>query len=325
MADAAPVLSFGELLIDLIATGSATSLLDVDTLAVRPGGAPANVAVALARLGVSSALCSVVGDDPFGERLLRVLDLNEVERSRVRQDIRADTTLAFAWKDQRGDGHFRLMRQADILLGVDDVDAAGIAGLAAIVVGSVSLSGQPSRKAIELAVRRAREAGIPVCFDVNMRPTVWPDAQTARQACAQLLPLTTLLKLSLDDAKVLLDLDNAEDIAMVFDALSVHGCRCIVLTDGARGAWFSNQLKVGYSDPVHLPAFDIEAVEPTGAGDAFMAATISRLIARKWQPLTFDDVRYASAAGALTTTRAGAIDSLPILDEIDAFLRDHPG
>jgi sugar/nucleoside kinase (ribokinase family) len=97
-----------------------------------------------------------------------------------------------------------------------------------------------------------------------------------------------------------------------------------VLTDGARGAWFSKSLEHGYSEPVHQPAFDIDAVEPTGAGDAFMAATIARLIDRRWQSLTNGDVRFASAAGALTTTRPGAIDSLPTRAEVDAFLRHHP-
>lgn len=323
MAKPAPVLSIGELLIDLIATGEATSLLDVDTLAVRPGGAPANVAVALAQQGVHAALCAVVGQDPFGERLVAVLDRKHVDRTRVRQDAHADTTLAFAWKDERGDGHFRLLRQADALLSVDLVEAAGIPELPAIVVGSVSLSMQPARTAIEIAVERAAESGVPVCFDVNMRPTIWPDRASAQNACAQILPSTTLLKLSLDDARVLLDLEDPENIDTVFEALSDFGCRFIVLTDGARGAWFSNKLDDGYSAPVHLPAFAIEAIEPTGAGDAFMAATISRLIDRNWNPLTLDDMRYASAAGALTTTRQGAIDSLPSRDEIDAFLREY--
>lgn len=323
MANPAPVLSFGELLIDLIATGNATSLLDVDTLAARPGGAPANVAVALARQGVPAALCAVVGQDPFGERLLAVLDSKHVDRTRVRQDPRVDTTLAFAWKDARGDGHFRLLRQADALLSVEQVEAARIPDLPAIVVGSVSMSMQPSRSAIESAVERAIAAGVPVCFDVNMRPTIWPDRETAQCACAHILPSTTLLKLSLDDARVLIDLDDPEEIGAVFEALSGYGCRFIVLTDGARGSWFSNKRENGYSEPVHLPAFAIEAVEPTGAGDAFMAATISRLLDSDWAPLTPDDMRYASAAGALTTTRPGAIDSLPSRDEIEAFLRDH--
>lgn len=325
MASVPPVLAFGELLIDLIATGSATSLLDANTLSVRPGGAPANVALALARLGIPSALCSVIGRDPFGERLLGVIDANGVDRSRVRQVSHADTTLAFAWKDERGDGHFRLLRQADILLNVDDVDSANIADLAAIVVGSVALSAQPSRTAIEVAVQHAAEAGVPVCFDVNLRPTIWPDRRTARHACEQILPSTSLLKLSLDDAMFLLDLRENPPAEAVFAALDDFAFDSVVVTDGARGCWFSNWGPAGYSPPVHLPGFAIDAVEPTGAGDAFMAATISRLVERDWEPLTLEDVRFASAAGALTTMRSGAIDALPTRAEIDAFLLTHPG
>lgn len=324
MATTAPVLSFGELLIDLIATGGATSLIDADMLAVRPGGAPSNVAVALARQGVPAALCAVVGQDPFGERLLAVLDANEVDHSRVRRTADADTTLAFAWKDERGDGHFRLLRQADILLNDDDVDSAGIAETTAIVVGSVALSSEPSRSAIERAVRRANEAEVPVCFDVNMRPTLWPDRATAQRACEPILAGTTILKLSLDDARFLRDLDPDDEVSAVFEACSGYGCASIVLTDGARGAWMANKLDDGYSEPVHIPAFAIAAVEPTGAGDAFTAAIVSRLIDRAWAPLTVADIRYASAAGALTTTRPGAIDSLPTRAEIEIFLREHP-
>lgn len=325
MTRIAPVVSFGELLIDLIAADSATSLLDADTLHVRPGGAPANVAVALARQGVASALCSVIGHDPFGERLLNVLDANGVDRSRVRRDSRADTTLAFAWKDERGDGHFRLQRQADALLDVDDVERAAIEQAAAIVVGSVALSAQPSRTAIEVAVQRAADAGVPVCFDVNLRPSLWPDRRSARHACESILSSTTLLKLSLDDAVSLLDLPTSPSVAEVFEALEEFGPDFIVLTDGARGCWFSNLDVHGYSEPAHLPGFRIDAVEPTGAGDAFMAATIARLLDRDWQQLEIDDMRWASAAGALTTTRPGAIDSLPSRAEIEAFLHERMG
>jgi sugar/nucleoside kinase (ribokinase family) len=321
MTDDAPVLSIGELLIDLIAAGNATSLLDVETLSVRPGGAPANVAVALARQGVPAALCSVVGRDPFGDRLLSVLDSHGVDRSRVRQDTTADTSLAFAWKDQRGDGHFRLLRQADVLLNIGDIEAARIENLAAIVVGSVSLSLQPARSAIARAIQLASAAGVPVCFDVNMRPTIWPDRERARQACEPILRAATLLKLSLDDACFMLDTEGNVDVGNIFAQLSGYGARFIVLTDGPRGAWFSNREDGQWTPPIYQPAFDIAAVEPTGAGDAFMAGCIARLIGRDWTCLTVEDVRYAAAAGALTTTRPGAIDSLPTGVEIESYLR----
>lgn len=320
MANNRPVLSIGEFLIDLIADERATGLLDATELAVRPGGAPANVAVALARQGIPAALCAVVGQDPFGDRLIAVLDANNVDRSRVRQDSRADTTLAFAWKGAGGDGHFRLVRQADTLLDTDDINAAGIAQLSAIVVGSVSLSQQPSRAAIETSTELAAAVGVPVCFDVNMRPTIWPDLDAARGACKSILLQTNLLKLSLDDARILLDFDESAGAKGVIEALANYTFDYIVVTDGARGAWFSNWLSIGYSEPVHVPAFAVEAVEPTGAGDAFTAAIIARLIENDWAPLTVEDVCYASAAGALTTTRSGAINSLPSRDDINAFL-----
>lgn len=314
------VLSIGEFLIDLIATGSATSLLDANELAVRPGGAPANVAVALARQGIPSAVCAVVGMDPFGERLLGVLDGKGVDRSRVRQEARADTTLAFAWKDARGDGHFRLLRQADVLLRNEDIEAAGIPSLAAIVAGSVALSAQPACAAIERAAEIARQAEVPVCFDVNMRPSLWPDRTAARAACQALLESATLLKLSLDDARFLLDFNGEASATGVFGALAGYGHRYIVLTDGARGAWFANWREGAHSEPVHVPAYPIEAVEPTGAGDAFLAGIVARLIGSDWAPLTLDDVRYASAAGALTTLLPGAIDSMPTRAEIETFV-----
>jgi fructokinase len=121
-----PVLSFGETLIDLISSDNANRLEDVTSFAVRVGGAPANVVVALARLGVPSAFCGVVGNDPFASRLRTTLSANNVDLSRLRGTNEADTTIAFAWKDERGDGHFRLIRMADRLLDIRDVDDARI-------------------------------------------------------------------------------------------------------------------------------------------------------------------------------------------------------
>ncbi|MCO5221876.1 MAG: PfkB family carbohydrate kinase [Thermomicrobiales bacterium] len=164
---------------------------------------------------------------------------------------------------------------------------------------------------------------MPVCFDVNMRPAIWRDRTTARAACAPILDAATLLKLSLDDARSLLDLPDEPEADDVFRALAGVPANSIVLTDGARGSWYSNRIAGVFSAPVFVPSFRIEAVEPTGAGDAFLAAIIARLIDRSWEPLELDDVRYASAAGALTTTRAGAIDSLPSKSEIDVFLHEH--
>lgn len=322
----AVVLSLGETLIDLIVDDGAPSLEAASAFVGRPGGAPANVAVALARLGVPAAFGGVVGDDPFGRRLRAGLAAEGVDVGRLRATGEAATTLAFAWKDARGDGHFWLLRAADVRLSPADVDAAGIDGVAALVIGSVALAGEPSRSGISRAAELAVAAGVPVCFDVNLRPTLWPDMAEARAACAPILERVTLLKLSLDDARHLFD--ARDDPVAVVEGLRVAGSGTgvdrsaaggpmIVLTDGERGCWYASP---GTGPVRHVPAFPVAAEEPTGAGDAFTAALVSRLLTRGWSALDEADVRYAAAAGALATTRPGAWEGLPTAAELEAFL-----
>ncbi|HET7093789.1 MAG TPA: carbohydrate kinase [Thermomicrobiales bacterium] len=310
------ILSLGETLIDLIVADGAPSLEAASAFAARMGGAPANVAVALARLDAASAFCGVVGADPFGDKLRAGLAANGVDVSRLRSAEDRPTSLAFAWKDRRGDGHFWLLRAADTLLSPADAERAGVPALAAIVVGSVALSEEPSRRAIERAVEIAAVSGVPVCFDVNLRPSLWRSLADARAACRPILARSDLLKLSLDDARGLLGADATPDSA-VARMLAETPAELVVLTDGDRGCWYATR-----QAPVvrHIPALPVEAVEPTGAGDAFTAALVIRLLERGWQSTNDDDLRYASAAGALATTKPGAWEGLPTRAELDAFV-----
>jgi sugar/nucleoside kinase (ribokinase family) len=123
-----------------------------------------------------------------------------------------------------------------------------------------------------------------------------------------------LLKLSVDDARLLFD--SGEPPALMAHLRRLPP-RFVVLTDGARGAWYTRR---GSDEVRHVPAFAVEAVEPTGAGDAFTAGLLARLLARGWSDLDEADVRYASAAGALATTKTGAMDGLPTASELSAFL-----
>lgn len=303
----------GEILIDFIVADGASSLDSAETFIARSGGAPANVAVALARLGVPAAFCGVVGHDPFGSRLAVQLAAEGVDVSRLRRSEHEATTLAYAWKDARGDGHFWLLRGADTALSEADAEGAGIPRLAALVVGSVALSSQPSRTAVLAAVDLARHDSVPVVFDVNLRPTLWSDLASARSLCENVARHSQLVKLSLDDAFGLYGPDISPESAI--ETVMAVGPRSVVLTDGERGAWFSCGTAI-----THVAAFAVEAVEPTGAGDAFNAAIIARSLASQWSALSAEDVRYAAAAGALATTRPGAWDGLPNRGELDAFL-----
>lgn len=307
----------GEILIDFIVADGATSLESADAFLARAGGAPANAAVALARLGIPSAFCGVVGDDPFGSRLRRELTGENVDVARLRQSDEAATTLAYAWKDSRGDGHFWLLRGADPLLDARDVAAAGIEQLAALMIGSVSLAARPSQDAVESAVASAHAAGVPVVFDVNLRPTLWSNLTDAVPICEEIARRSDLVKLSLDDARGLLGPRVTPEAAVVhFVALAP---RAVVLTDGDRGCWFSAGKASGIE---FVPAFAVDAIEPTGAGDAFSAGLIARLMESGWSHPTVDDIRFAAAAGAMATTRRGAWDGLPSRSELDTFLAD---
>ena len=309
-----PVLAIGETLIDLIVSDGSPDLTRATAFGARDGGAPANVAVALARLGVPSAFGGVVGDDAFGRRLRGVLNREGVDTSRLRATPEAPTSLAFAWKDARGDGHFSLLRLADRLLTNEDIDGFGVEGLAGLVVGSVALAAEPSRAAITHAVILAAAAGVPVVFDVNLRPSLWPDLTAAADACRPIIDRATVLKASLDDVRALLG--AGDDPIVALRAIAALPPRIAVLTDGARGSYLLDES----GQPHHVPAFPVEAVEPTGAGDAFTAALVSRLIERGWTAPDAADVRYASAAGALATTKAGAMEGLPRRAELDGFM-----
>jgi fructokinase len=305
----------GEILIDFIVSDGAASLAEAESFVARAGGAPANAAVALARLGIPSAFCGVIGDDPFGGRLRRELATEDVDTSRLRATTDAATTLAFAWKDERGNGHFWLLRGADTLLAPADADAAGIADLAALVVGSVALAAEPSRGAIARAIALARAANVPVVFDVNLRPTLWARLEDAASLSETVMRQSDLVKLSLDDARGLFG--GATAPADALERVLQLGPRAAVLTDGDQGCWLAT---AEHPAVQHVPAFPVDAVEPTGAGDAFTAAIVARMLESAQVSPTMDDVRYAAAAGALATTRHGAWEGLPTRAQLEAFL-----
>jgi len=316
LPDASPVLSIGECLIDLIALDG-TSLVDATALAIREGGAPANVSVGLARLGVPSAFCGVIGDDPFGARLRRVLHENGVDVSHLHVSDKDETSVAYAWRDSRGDGHFRLLRQADCRLSATFTKAA-VRELrpAAIVVGSVSTATANSRLGVKAAIRSARELDVPVAVDLNIRLSQWKSVDRLRRVLPGLLRDASLVKLSIDDAVAAWDVADPVEIRKHVGAW-FRGP--LVITDGARGVFVFQDVA---DECEHFPVFAVDAVEPTGAGDAFFSALISRVLASGWRRLAAEDIRFAMAAGAITTTQPGALAALPTREAVERFLAD---
>lgn len=309
-----PVIAIGECLVDLIAPGG-VDLTVANELQIREGGAPANVAVALARLGVLSQMRAVLGDDPFGERLRSRLNREGVDVSTIRFADGIPTTVAFAWSDERGNGRFRIHRNADALLSPDDVTRESLSGAAAIVVGSVAMCAEPSKSAILSALRHALDLGVPVVADLNIRPGPGVPLDELRIIAATLVSSATMVKLSVDDSR---ELWGATSIREASTELDRFDPAIAVITDGGRGAALRASGRL-----VELDVFPVEAIEPTGAGDAFTAAFISRMLAKNWAGADVDDLRFAMAAGALATTEPGAMDGLPTRERIEDFLQLH--
>ena len=179
MADA---ICLGELLIDFVPTVTGVNLIEAPAFIKAAGGAPGNVAVGLARLGVRSAFMGKVGDDPFGHFLANTLAEVGVDVSPLRFSAEARTALAFVSLRADGEREFMFYRHpsADMLFTPREVDVDAIQHAKLLHFGSISLIGEPSRSATLYAVDAARAAGCLVSYDPNLRLPLWPDAEAAR-------------------------------------------------------------------------------------------------------------------------------------------------
>lgn len=300
--------SLGEALIDLTPAGGG-ALKSAVHLSVQPGGAPLNVAIGLARLGISTRFAGVLSSDVFGERLAELLSAEGVQHVPA-DPVAAPTRLALIDHGEAGSA-FRFYgdRPADARLSRADVERA-FAGAAGLYVSSLMLLDARSGEVQQHAVAQAVARGIPVFTDPNPRQPAWANASQMRAAVIWLLSNATLAKLSLDDAQTLgWPTDPAELLRFTKERWPAQ----LVVTGGARGCWALIDGRL-----VDQPSFSAEVVDPTGAGDAFFAALIARYLAAG--RLSQADLRFASAAGALAAGRLGAVAGLPSITQIAAFL-----
>lgn len=314
------VVCFGEVLIDFVPTVTPTTLIDAPAFKKAPGGAPANVAVGLTRLGVSSAFIGMVGEDPFGTFLEQTLRADRVDTSGLRTTPKARTALAFVSLKPDGDREFMFYRHpsADMLMEPDDVDARIIRAAQALHFGSISLISEPSRSATLHAIDVARDAGCQISCDPNLRLPLWPGPEAARTGLRQAIAAADIVKVSDDEVKFL----EGSSLSEAVRALWGEHTKLIVMTSGADGCRFFGD---GFEGEVK--SFAVESVDTTGAGDGFVAGLLQGLIT---DPEAVGDrtriasiCRKACAVGALATTGRGAIPSLPTSAQVAAFLQQN--
>ncbi len=315
----ANAICLGELLIDFVPTVTGTGLTDAPAFIKAPGGAPGNVAVGLARLGVKSAFMGKVGDDAFGHFLADTLAEAGVDVSPLRFSSEARTALAFVSLRSDGEREFMFYRHpsADMLFTPREVDMDAISRAQLLHFGSISLIGEPSRSATLYAVDAARAAGGLVSYDPNLRLPLWPDADAARKGMLLGLSKAHIVKLSDDESEFLTGLS---DLKAACQALWHEDLKLMVVTRGRAGCVYFTPNFTGM-----VESFTVEAVDATGAGDGFVAGLLQGLLA---DPSVVQDeirlrelCRFANAVGALATTERGAIPALPDRERVREFLR----
>jgi fructokinase len=308
------IVALGEVVSDIY-RGEGSSEVELPFTA-RPGGAPANVAVAAARLGSEAAFVGSVGEDLFGDLILRTLEAEGVDTSAVRRcEPPTRTSIAFV-EISGGERSFTFYRSdpaADELLSAEDVSEEALSWASFVNFGSIPLIKDPARSAIHRAVELAEELDVPVAFDVNFREHLWESAEAAREVVNPLLDRSQIVKLSDDEISPLLGTQRAEEAAGI---LLDRGVALVFVSLGAKGAFYATKDFEG-----EVPSFEVEALDPTGAGDAFLAAALVRLSEGEWDEETVRKAaRSGTAAGAIACTDYGAMRALPTKDELDRLV-----
>ncbi|NBD09592.1 MULTISPECIES: carbohydrate kinase [Corallococcus] len=322
------VVCVGETLVDFLpVAGGASRVRDVEAWRPSPGGSPANVSVGLARLGLRSAMVGVVGADEFGHFLRERLAADGVDVSRLRQVDHARTGLLFVSLDARGERTFTYFRtrSAEFLLDDSDVDGDFVRCAKAVHCGSNSLLLPEAREAMVRMLTLARDAGMLVSCDPNLRLHVWSQPEELRVLLGRMLPLCTVVKLSEEEVSFATGATTPEDALRV---LAGQGVRLPVVTLGERGAVF-----LWRGEVISIPAPQVTVVDTTGAGDGFVSAMLHGLVrwygdARSLEDATREELSalmaFAASVGARVVTKLGALAALPLASEVEGLLPVRP-
>ncbi len=333
----AAVVCLGEALIDFVAAESGVGVGEASGFLRAPGGAPANVAVGVARLGHTSAFLGKVGDDPFGRFLERTFAGAGVDTSGMVFDPRHRTGLAFVSLAENGERDFCFFRNpsADMTYASAELDHACIQTGRIFHFGSITLIDEPARTTTLAAVATARAAGLLLSYDPNLRPPLWPSLPKARRTILSAMQHADVVKVNEEELVFLISQDGnlpTEDVSGgERDALAAKlrrkfpNIRLLAVTSGARGS----SLYFGDGGQISVFGLPVEAIDTTGAGDGFTAALLVGLIENDRavadalvvpdQNILTHILLRANLVGALTTTRKGAIPALPTSAEADAF------
>ncbi|BAY87441.1 PfkB protein [Calothrix parasitica NIES-267] len=318
------VLCLGEILYDVLADQLGRSVENVDSWTSYPGGAPANVACALVKLGTPSAFIGAVGEDESGKSLVKLLEEVGVDTDGVQLNSEAPTRQVLVTRKENGERLFSGFKDydtaefADTRLKAAELPEKLFVNAEFLVIGTLELAYPETGAAVDRALELASQHNVKILLDVNWRDVFWKNPDAAPEKIRELIKKVDFLKLAKEEAELLFNTYDAG--AITYRLNSVEG---VLVTDGDKGCAYC----LGENED-KFPAFSVPVVDTTGAGDSFVAGFVHQLLQTGVQNLKDAEIvkkiiAYASAAGALTTLKPGAIASQPTAEEVENFLKEH--
>lgn len=311
------IMALGEVLIDM--TQSGTDKLGNGQFTAYPGGAPANVAVAVSRLGGEAGFIGKVGNDAFGKGLADVLRKEDVDVSGLYYCEEIPTTMALVSVADNGERDFAFYRTpgADTQLTAQEALKAleGATAPKILHVGSLSLTDEPSASACESAIQQAIARGTMISYDPNYRAALWDSEERATDSMKSLLPYADILKVSDEEMPMLTGTEDLEEGSRI---LSGYGAALVMVTLGDKGVFAR---RGEYT--VLIPGIKVDVADTNGAGDTFLGAMLAQIAAKDCRPDGIGDkeledmLNYANRAAALTCSRPGAIPAMPYASELE--------
>ena len=306
------VLCPGEALIDFVSMDVGKSIQETNGFIKKAGGAPANVAAAISKLGCEAYFCGSVGNDAFGKFLEDTLIANNINTELMFKLNDHNTTFAFVSLMKDGERDFEFARDADEYLPFDYIEN-NLDKFDLFHFGSATafLDGQLKETYYKIKDYALKNNKL-ISFDANYREALFGDRQEVFiNCCKEFIADSDIVKLSDEELKLISGIENLEDASRFIVDL---GCKSLIVTLGKRGALVTNK-----ETQVLVPTKEIEMKDATGAGDAFIGAVLAQILNEPDKDI-FEIVKLANVVGGLTTTRVGALESIPTWDEVFEYM-----
>lgn len=314
------VVALGELLIDFTEnglSGQGNPLLEAN-----PGGAPCNVLAMLNRLGKKTAFIGKVGNDQFGKMLREVVQESGTDVSGLAMDEQVHTTLAFVHTFPDGDREFSFYRNpgADMMLTKEEVDPEIIKNARVFHFGTLSSTHAGVREATRYAIDVAKENGLLVSFDPNLREPLWESLDQAKEEILYGMSRCDILKISDNEMEFMTGTsDYTKGVEMLREQFDIP-LVCVTLGKSGSRAYYKDMIVEA------APFVREDTIETTGAGDTFEACTLNYILEHGLEDLTEENLKemltFANAGASIITTRKGALKVMPEKAEIEKVIRE---